>query len=180
MSGIVASVAADEKHRFSKTPCASIHLLAGEGVRGDAHAGATVKHRSRVAVDPSQPNLRQVHLIHAELFVELGQAGFHLAPGDLGENILTEGVDLLGLPRGTALTFPSGAAIVVTGLRNPCAQIDAFRPGLLAAVLSRSEDGRLLRKCGIMGIVAQSGRVAPGDMFSISPPDGPHVALDRV
>lgn len=180
MRGRVVAVAADAEHRFSKTPRAEIRLLGGLGVVGDAHAGATVKHRSRVAVDPSQPNLRQVHLIHAELLDELAERGFDLAPGDLGENILTRGLDLLGLPRGTRLTFPSGARVAVTGLRNPCGQIDAFRPGLLSLVLDRAADGRLVRKIGVMGIVETDGPIAAGDEVIGFAPDGEWIALDRV
>lgn len=180
MRGRVVAVAAREEHRFSKTPRAEIHLLAGLGVAGDAHAGATVKHRSRVAVDPTQPNLRQVHLIHAELLEDLAGRGFPLEPGDLGENILTRGLDLLSLSRGARLAFPSGARIVLTGLRNPCGQIDDFRSGLLAHVLDRTADGRLVRKSGVMGIVETGGLIVPGDEIAALPPDGEWVALDRV
>ncbi len=167
-------------HHFSKEPVAGIRLIAGEGVEGDAHCGTTVKHRSRVAIDPTQPNLRQVHLIHAELFDELEEMGFTLGIGDLGENITTEDIDLLGLPRGTILAIGDTARIEITGLRNPCAQIEAFRPGLLAAVLGRDEKGGLIRKSGVMGIVLTGGDICAGDEIVVTLPPGPHEKLDRV
>ncbi len=157
-----------------------IRLLAGLGVEGDAHSGTTVKHRSRVAVDPTQPNLRQVHLLHAELFDEVATGGFALRPGDLGENITTRGIDLLGLPRGTRLHIGASAIVEVTGLRNPCIQIDRFQPGLLAAVLDRDSRGRIIRKAGIMGVVVAAGDVSAGDSIGIELPPLPHHALDRV
>ncbi len=157
-----------------------IRLLAGLGVEGDAHSGTTVKHRSRVAVDPTQPNLRQVHLLHAELFDEVATGGFALGPGDLGENITTRGIDLLGLPRGTRLHIGASAIVEVTGLRNPCIQIDRFQPGLLAAVLDRDSRGRIIRKAGIMGVVVAAGDVSAGDSIGIELPPLPHHALDRV
>jgi MOSC domain-containing protein YiiM len=176
----VTSVSAAMGHRFSKPVQDSIRLLAGLGVEGDAHCGETVKHRSRVAVDPTQPNLRQVHLIHAELLDELNAAGFDVAPGQMGENLLTRGLDLLGLPVGARLRFGQQALVEITGLRNPCAQIEAFRPGLLAAVLGRDAEGRLVRKAGIMGIVLEGGAVAPGDAIAVTLPALPHRALERV
>ncbi|ANE43676.1 MOSC domain-containing protein [Deinococcus puniceus] len=176
----IVSVAASPTHGFSKQPVPSVHLLAGVGVQDDAHAGHTVKHRSRVAADPTQPNLRQVHLIHAELLDELNAAGFGLQPGDLGENVLTRGVDLLALPIGTRLHLGAEAVIKVTGLRNPCSQIENFRPGLLAAVLGRDEDGNLIRKAGIMGVVAVGGEIRQGDSVQIELPPLPHRALERV
>ncbi|WP_026298753.1 MOSC domain-containing protein [Deinococcus aquatilis] len=176
----VASVAASSTHSFSKQPLSAVRLLAGLGVQGDTHAGHTVQHRSRVAADPTQPNLRQVHLIHAELLDELNAAGFGLHPGDLGENLLTRGVDLLGLAVGTRLHVGAEAVIEVTGLRNPCSQIEAFRPGLLAAVLGRDEAGNLIRKAGIMGVVAVGGEVKRGDSVQIEWPPLPHKALERV
>lgn len=179
MAEIVA-VARDDGHRFSKPLLPAIRLLAGLGVEGDAHCGETVKHRSRVAVDPTQPNLRQVHLIHAELFEELADRGFSLRPGDMGENITTRGIDLLGLPAGTRLRLGPDALVEITGLRNPCAQIEAFRPGLLKAVLGRDADGQLIRKAGIMGIVLEGGEVRPGDTIDVSLPALPHRALERV
>lgn len=180
MTATVISVSAAMGHRFSKPVQGSIRLLAGLGVEGDAHCGETVKHRSRVAVDPTQPNLRQVHLIHAELFDELNAAGFDVAPGQMGENVLTRGLDLLGLPVGTTLRLGGDALVEITGLRNPCAQIEAFRPGLLAAVLGRDAEGRIVRKAGIMGIVLEGGVVAPGDAIEVTLPALPHRALERV
>jgi MOSC domain-containing protein YiiM len=179
-SSVVLAVSRDAEHRFSKVPAASINLIAGLGVEGDAHAGRTVQHRSRVAADPTQPNLRQVHLMHAELFDELRDQGFDVQPGQLGENITTAGIDLLGLPRGTRLTLGPHAVVEVTGLRNPCLQIDAFRTGLLRAVLHRAADGTLVRKAGIMAVVVKSGPVSPGDPVAVELPEGPHQALDRV
>ncbi len=179
-SGRVLSVHLSVDHAFSKFARPVIHLLAGLGVEGDAHCGRTVKHRSRVAVDPTQPNLRQVHLIHAELFDELAARGFAVQPGDMGENITTHGVDLLGLPVGTLLHLGASAIVEVTGLRNPCAQLDAFQSGLTAAVLDRDGDGAIVRKAGIMGIVRQGGPVAPDDAIRITLPALPHRPLERV
>ncbi|MCE1237134.1 MAG: MOSC domain-containing protein [Hyphomicrobiales bacterium] len=180
MRGRVVSVARDDGHRFSKPVAASIRLLAGLGVEGDAHCGETVKHRSRVAADPTQPNLRQVHLIQAELFDELAAKGFALGPGDLGENVLTAGLDLLALPRGARLRLGPEAVVEVTGLRNPCAQIDGFRRGLLAAVLDRAADGSLVRKAGIMGVVIAGGDVRPEDPIEVVLPSEPWSKLERV
>ena len=172
MSGSVIAVSARRGHHFSKTNALEIRLVAGVGVDGDAHAGVTVKHRSRVARDATQPNLRQVHLIHAELFEDLRGQGFEIAPGDLGENVTTSGIDLLGLPTGALLHLGASAIIEVTGLRNPCAQIERFRPGLLAAVLTRADDGSLVRKSGIMGVVRAGGDLRPGDAIRVEvPPD---------
>lgn len=169
---VVVAVSRDGGHGFSKpTAAEGIMLIAGRGVAGDAHCGETVKHRSRVAVDPTQPNLRQVHLIHAELLDELADKGFAVAAGDLGENILTRGIDLLGLATGTLLQIGE-AEIEVTGLRNPCAQIERFRAGLLAAVLDKAADGALIRKCGVMGVVLTGGMVRSGDTVTARPPRG--------
>lgn len=180
MDAQVIAVGRDAGHAFSKPTQTSIRLLAGLGVEGDAHCGATVKHRSRVAADPTQPNLRQVHLIHGELLDELNAAGFGIAPGQMGENVTTRGIDLLGLPVGARLRLGEEAEIEVTGLRNPCAQIEAFRPGLLKAVLGRDAQGRLIRKAGIMGIVLAGGAIRPGDRIGTILPAEPHRALDRV
>lgn len=176
----VVSVAASPVHGFSKPALDEIRLLAGLGVEGDAHCGETVKHRSRVRVDPTQPNLRQVHLVHAELFAELAARGFEIAPGAIGENITTEGIDLLGLPRGARLAIGDEALVEITGLRNPCAQLDAYRPGLTAAVLGRDADGKLVRKAGIMGIVIVGGTVRAGDPIALHLPAEPHERLERV
>ncbi|MBV5264218.1 MOSC domain-containing protein [Pinisolibacter sp. B13] len=180
MTATVISVGRDGAHRFSKPVLAEIRLLAGLGVEGDAHCGVTVKHRSRVAVDPTRPNLRQVHLIQSELFDELAERGFALRPGDLGENVLTRGVDLLALPRGTRLRLGAEAVVEITGLRNPCGQIEAFRPGLLAAVVERARDGTLRRKAGVMGVVRADGMVRPGDAIVVDRPPPPWHPLERV
>ena len=178
--GSVAAVSLRSGHYFSKTPSLGIRLLSGLGVAGDAHMGVTVKHRSRVAKDPTQPNLRQVHLMHAELFCELRAKGFAVRPGELGENITTSGIDLLALPTGTRLHLGASAVIEITGLRNPCIQIDKFQNGLMAATLNRDADGELVRKAGIMGIVIADGDVRPGDAIHIELPDQPHRPLGPV
>jgi len=154
--------------------------LAGLGVEGDAHLGVTVQHRSRVAKDPSQPNLRQVHLIHEELLDELNAVGFQLAPGLIGENITTRGIDLLRLPRGARLHIGDCALIGVTGLRDPCRQLNDFRPGLMAAVLGRDAQGNLVRKAGIMGVVLAGGEIRAGDAIRVELPVQPHQRLERV
>ena len=158
----------------------SIRLLAGLGVEGDAHMGVTVKHRSRVARDPSQPNLRQVHLIHGELHDELRAAGFAVSAGQMGENVTTRGVDLLALPTGTRLHLGENAVVEVTGLRNPCAQLDGIQPGLMAATLARDAHRKLTRKAGVMAIVSAGGDVRPGDPVHVELPPEPHRPLDRV
>lgn len=180
MSGIVTAVSRSATHTMSKPNQERITLLAGLGIAGDAHQGETVKHRSRVARDPSQPNLRQVHLIHAELHDELRAAGFDLTPGQMGENVTTRGVDLLGLPAGTRLHLGPSAVVEITGLRNPCAQLDGIQPGLMAATLDRDESGNLVRKAGVMGIVLAAGEVTPGDAIRIELPAGTHEALAPV
>ena len=176
----VAAVSRDAEHRFSKPPADEITLLAGLGVAGDAHAGVTVQHLSRVRADPTRPNLRQVHLIGVELHEELRAKGYAIAAGQLGENITTSGLDLLGLPRGTVLRIGAEAVVEVTGLRNPCAQIDRFSPGMLKQVLGRDADGGLIRRAGIMGVVRTGGRVRPGDPIGVDLPPTPHEPLDRV
>jgi MOSC domain-containing protein YiiM len=167
-------------YSFAKPNRESITLLAGLGVEGDVHAGTTVKHRSRMRRDPSQPNLRQVHLIHEELFDEVRAAGFEVAAGQLGENVTTRGIDLLGLPVGTLLRLGDEAVVEVTGLRNPCLQIDGFQDGLLKQVVGRDEDGVLRRRAGIMSVVVTGGVVRPGDPVEVELPDGPHRPLDVV
>jgi MOSC domain-containing protein YiiM len=149
-------------------------------VEGDAHCGVTVQHRSRVAQDPMQPNLRQVHLMHVELFDELRAKGFEVAPGDLGENIVTRGIALLDLPVGTELQIGASAVVRLTGLRNPCAQIDRFQRGLMSAVLDRDEQGKLVRKAGVMSVVLRGGVVGAGDEIAVRLPAGPHRRLERV
>jgi MOSC domain-containing protein YiiM len=178
--GATVAVSLSPTHTFSKATAETIRLVAGLGVEGDAHAGVTVKHRSRVAVDPSQPNLRQVHLIHSELHAELRAAGFAVAAGDMGENVTTCGIDLLALPRGTRLHLGATAIVEVTGLRNPCRQLDAFRPGLMAAVLGRDPSGAIIRKAGVMGIVIAGGDLRPGDPIRMERPPEPHLPLERV
>jgi MOSC domain-containing protein YiiM len=171
MQGRIEAVARDGHHRFAKPQCASIRLIAGLGVEGDAHAGETVQHRSRLAKTPGAANLRQVHLIHAELFVELAAKGFEVGPGELGENVTTRGVDLLALPRGTRLRLGAEAVVEVTGRRNPCRQIDANHgDGAMAATLERGPDGRLVRKAGVMAVVLKSGEVKPGDPIAVDRP----------
>lgn len=173
----VLSVGADAEHRFSKLPRPSIRLIEGLGVDGDAHCGPTVQHRSRMARDPSQPNLRQVHLLQSELFAEVATRGHRLAPGDLGENVSTTGVDLLGLPVGTVLRLGEAAEVRLTGLRNPCWQIDRFSDGLLALMVPRDAEGRVLRKAGVMAVVVRSGRVQSGDPIRVVLPPDPHLPL---
>lgn len=180
MGATVAAVSLSAEHVFSKENRDGIHLTAGVGAVGDTHAGATVQHRSRVARNPHQANLRQVHLIHAELHDELRAAGFVVAAGDMGENVTTRGVDLLGLPTGTRLHLGDTAIVEVTGLRNPCSQLDGFQPGLMRAVLGRDEDGNVIRKAGIMGTVATSGEVRPGDTVGVELPVGERRPLEPV
>ena len=179
MSATVVAVSRSPTHSFSKASELGIMLVAGRGVDGDAHAGETVKHRSRVARDPNQPNLRQVHLIHNELFEELSVQGYVVGPGQLGENVTTRGLDLLGLPVGTRLRL-GGAVVQITGLRNPCTQLDRFAPGLMQAVLGRDPNGQLVRKAGIMAIVIAGGMVCPGDHIAVELPAQPHLALEPV
>lgn len=180
MNGVIEAVSRSEGHTFGKPNRGAIRLLAGLGVEGDAHLGVTVKHRSRVARDPTQPNLRQVHLVHAELHDELGAAGFVVKPGEMGDNVTTRGVDLLALPVGARLHLGEDAVVEVTGLRNPCAQLDRFQPGLMAAVLGRDEHGGLVRKAGVMGIVVAGGDVRPGDPVRVELPAEPHRPLAPV
>ena len=176
----VIAVHASETHSFSKTGAEEIALIAGLGVSGDAHFGAQVQHRSRVAADPAQPNLRQVHLIHSELHDELRTEGHDVLPGDLGENITTRGLELLRLPTGTVLRLGGRALVSITGLRNPCNQIDAFQSGLLGKVVSRGADGTVVRKAGVMAVVLVGGIVRPGDAIEVSLPPGPPIPLERV
>ncbi|MCZ8316352.1 MOSC domain-containing protein [Phreatobacter sp.] len=175
----VISVSLDRRHRFSKETTERIRLIAGEGVEGDAHRGVTVKHRSRARFNPTLPNLRQVHLIHAELFDELAAKGFTVRPGELGENVTTSGIDLLGLPTGAHLAI-GGALIELTGLRNPCIQMDRFQDGLMQATLDRDSEGNLIRKAGVMGIVLEGGDITVGDAIVVTLPEGPHRPLEKV
>jgi MOSC domain-containing protein YiiM len=180
MDGTVVAVAASPTHTMSKPVADSIRLLAGLGVEGDAHQGVTVKHRSRVAKDPTQPNLRQVHLIHQELHDELREKGFAVGPGVMGENVLTAGIELLALPRGARLRLGDEAVVEVAGLRNPCLQLNGLQEGLLDATLDRDAEGGLVRKAGIMGVVLAGGDVRPGDPVRVELPPEPHVRLDWV
>ncbi|MDP9437806.1 MAG: MOSC domain-containing protein [Actinomycetota bacterium] len=180
MRGSVTAVGRSAGHTFGKPTEDGIRLLAGLGVEGDAHMGETVKHRSRVRQDPSRPNLRQVHLIHAELHDGLRAAGFDVSAGQMGENVTTRGVDLLGLPTGTTLHLGETASVEITGLRNPCKQLDGLRPGLMQAVLDRDEWGNLVRKAGVMGVVIKGGEVRPGDEVRVELPPAPHRPLEKV
>ena len=179
-SARVVAVSLRSGHHFSKTCALAIRLVEGLGIDGDAHAGVTVKHRSRVRRDPTQPNLRQVHLVHCELFDELRDKGFAIALGDIGENVTTSGIDLLALPRGTRLRLGASAVVEITGLRNPCIQLNTFRGGLMDATLDKDADGNLIRKAGIMSIVLAGGEVRPGDGIAVELPPLPHQALAPV
>ena len=176
----VISVHRGEDHAFSKSVVESIDLLAGLGVVDDAHSGARVRHRSRVAADPTQPNLRQVHLIHSELLDDVRAAGFTVDGGDLGENISTRGIDLLRLPVASVLAIGPDVLLSVTGLRNPCGQINGLEPGLLDQVRRSDEDGEIERLAGIMAVVIRGGRITAGDSILIGFPPEPHHRLERV
>jgi MOSC domain-containing protein YiiM len=180
MTASVLAVAVSPTHTFHKAPTATIRLLAGVGVEGDAHAGMTVKHRSRVKADPTQPNLRQVHLLPAERLAELAAEGFAVKPGQLGENVTTTGLDLHALPVGTRLRLGPYAVIKLAGLRNPCTQLDGFQPGLTAACLGRDVEGRLTRKAGVMAVVIEGGEVRAGNAIDVTYPLPPFRPLDRV
>ena len=180
LGGIVTAVSCSGTHTMSKPNQERIELLTGLGVADDAHQGETVKHRSRVKRDPTQPNLRQVHLIHAELHDELRDAGFTVSAGDMGENVTTRGVELLKLPAGSRLLLGETATVEVTGLRNPCAQLDGIAPGLMKATLDHDEDGNLVRKAGVMGVVVSGGEVRPGDAIRVELPPAPHRPLQPV
>ena len=172
MSPEVLAVHSSPKHTMSKREQGSILLVEGLGVESDAHGGATVKHRSRVRRDPAQPNLRQVHLIQSELFEELQEKGFEVTPGMMGENITTVDLDLLALLTGTRLHIGDDVVVEITGLRNPCSQLDGLIPGLMEAVLDRDDAGELIRKAGVMSVVLEGGVVRPGDLISIELPAG--------
>ena len=177
---VVVAVCVSPTHSFSKEPVAGLELVAGHGVLGDAHAGPTVKHVARVRRDPTQPNLRQVHLIHREFLDLAREHGYDVAPGGLGENVTTVGVDLLGLPTDTLLRLGADATVRVTGLRNPCSQIDDFRAGLLRVAVGRDEVGEIVRRTGVMAVVEVGGVVRPGDPIEITLPEGPHRRLEPV
>jgi MOSC domain-containing protein YiiM len=180
MAGIVLAVSRCGEHTFTKPNVDAIRLLVGLGVEGDAHLGATVQHCSHVRRDPTMPNLRQVHLIHEELHEELRAAGFKVAAGIIGENVTTRGIDLLGLPAGTRLHLGKAAVVEVTGLRNPCRQLDRYQQGLTAALLGQGPNGELIRKAGIMSIVLTGGEVRPGDSIGVELPPLPHRPMERV
>ena len=180
MTGTVVAVSRSPRHRFSKTVEDAVLLVEGHGVEGDAHAGATVQHRSRKRWRPDLPNLRQVHLLHVELLDDLRARGFDLSAGDVGENVLTCGVDLLALPRGARVRLGADAVVEVTGLRNPCVQMDRFAEGLMQAVLRRREDGTLERLAGVMGVVLAGGTVRPGDAVCVELPEGEQLPLAAV
>ncbi len=177
---IVTAVSKSSGHTFSKPGQDSIMLIAGHGVEGDAHAGVTDQHRSHAARNPDAPNLRQVHLIHAELHQELAGQGFAVSPGQMGENITTQGVNLLTLPAGTRLHLGDEAVVEITGLRNPCRQLNGIQEGLMQATLDKRDDGTLIRKSGVMSIVITGGDVRPGDRISVEVPPAPHRALEPV
>jgi MOSC domain-containing protein YiiM len=179
-AGVVVAVCRSATHSMRKDACDAIRIVEGLGVEGDAHAGRTVQHRVRVARDPSAPNLRQVHVIHEELHDELRAAGFQVTPGVMGENVLTRGIDLLALPTGALLHLGESAVLRVSGLRNPCTQLDQVQPGLMSAVLDRDADGALVRKAGVMCVVVVGGDVRPGDRVGIALPETPHEALRPV
>jgi MOSC domain-containing protein YiiM len=174
---VVVAVHRSAGHRFSKQSARAVRLRTGLGVEGDAHFGATVQHLSRIARDPTAPNLRQVHLLQSELLDDLVRRGFAVAPGDVGENVTTRGFDLVALPTGARLRLGPDALIEVTGLRNPCRQLDRFRRGLQRAVLDRGPDGELIRRAGVMAIVVSDGTVREGDPVAVTMPDGPHRPL---
>lgn len=176
----VVSLSKDDQHRFSKQPQSELVFVAGRGIAGDAHCGETVQHRSRVKANPVQPNLRQVHLIHAELLAELQAQGFEVGPATLGENVLTEGVDLLSLPTDSRLQLGDEVVVRLTGLRNPCAQLDGYQQGLTKAVLDRDAEGKLIRKAGVMAVVETGGVVTTGDSIAVTLPAEPHRPLQQV
>ena len=145
-------------------------------MEGDAHAGPFVRHRHLARRHPKMPNLRQVHLIPSELFQALRADGYELRPGDLGENILTAGLDLEALPLGTILKLGAEAAIELTGLRTPCVLIDRFKPGLKRRMLVE-EYGRPRFRCGVMAVVRSSGRISTGDAIAVRLPSEPLKSL---
>ena len=158
-SPIVVAVHKSKVHNFSKETCLFINLLEGLGVEGDAHMGAKVQHVYQVRKNPNELNLRQVHLMHNELFDELKRDNYTVQPGQLGENITTAHIDLLNIPKDAILNFPSGASIQITGLRNPCKLIDQFQSGLMKVLIDRDKNGNVVRKTGIMSVVLSGGIV---------------------
>ncbi len=180
MDAHVAAVHRSASHSVSKATVTSIFLVAGIGVEHDAHAGTTVQHLGRIARDPTRPNRRQVHLVHGELHDELAARGFVVAPGEMGENVTTRGIDLLALSTGARLRLASDAVVEITGLRNPCRQLDGLHRGLMAAMLDRDARSRLVRKAGVMGVVLRGGTVVAGDGIHVEHPAGPRRPLEPV
>ena len=180
MTAVVRNLHRSAEYTFSKQTCDQLELVAGIGVVGDTHAGPTVRHRSRMERDPSQPNLRQVHLFDAEILDELSAEGFEVGPGVLGENVTTVGLDALTLPTGTLLRIGDDALLGLTGIRNPCVQIEARFPGLLKRMVHRDDSGPLTRLTGAMAVVLQSGTIRQGDTITVQLPPHPHQPLQLV
>jgi MOSC domain-containing protein YiiM len=180
MGATVVAVSVRPDHFVSKENADSIRLLEGLGVEGDAHCGPKARHLSRVRRNPDEDNRRQVHLIQSELHDELRERGFELAPGQMGENVTTRGVDLLGLPAGARLRLGGDAVVEVTGLRTPCVQLDGIQPGLMKAVLAKRPDGEVRSRTGVMGIVVAGGEVRPDDPIAVEMPEPPHTPLEPV
>lgn len=178
-SPIVIAVASDSKHNIIKPIRESVRLIAGWGVEGDAHAGKTVQHRYDKRRNPDAPNLRQVHLMHSELFDQVSGLGLSVKPGQMGENITTRHIDILNLPRGTQLRIGE-AVIEITGLRNPCKYLNQIAPGLLKACLGKHEDGTNFPHSGVMGVILADGEVKAGDEIHIITPPKPHERLKPV
>lgn len=177
---MVESVHRSESHDFTKATVEEVVLVAGVGIEGDAHAGATVQHVSRKKKDADRPNLRQVHLVSAELHEELVADGFDLDHGGFGENLVTRGIALGDLPVGTTLALGDDAIIVLTGLRDPCAQIDRHREGLRAAVAFDPGEGPKLFRDGAMAMVVRGGVVRTGDPIGVALPPEPHHPMRKV
>ena len=180
-AGEVVAVSRAPLHGFAKQVQPSIRLLAGEGVEGDAHRGTTVQHLYQVRRDPTRPNLCQIHLFAEEKLEELAAAGFALGPGEMGENVLTRGIDLLCLPQRTRVRLGAEAMVEITGLRTPCSQIDGYRAGLQKFLWGpRDAQGKRERRAGVMAVVVAGGEVAPGDHIFVELPPEPHLALGPV
>ena len=180
LPGTVLSVSRDDKHRFSKPTVSSIRLVAGFGVEGDSHAGATVQHLYEKKRNPSAPNLCQVHFMAAELFDDLVPTGYTVAPGELGENVTTEGINLMSLPLGTQLHLGAQAVVSVTGMRSPCSLINGYQKGLMKQLIKTDAAGTVHRRGGIMGVVVRGGVVNPGDCIRVELPAGEQLPLGVV
>lgn len=172
----VIGVHVGSAHTFSKTSQDVIRLIENHGVEGDAHAGSCDQHLFHIRRFGEQPNLRQVHLIQAEFFDEVAEKEHVVRSGELGENITTRSVDLLNLPTGTRLQLGRDAIIELTGLRNPCHQIDQFQEGLLQHCKEATPNG-VVRKAGVMAIVLHGGDVKANDRIMVDLPAGPHRPL---